>query len=80
MRLGEGGAGAAVTGELAARSFLWRGLWLVWQFLRQVSGDDAYERYLEHVARMHPGETPMTRAEHFRSCQERKWNRVSRCC
>jgi uncharacterized short protein YbdD (DUF466 family) len=51
-----------------------------WRFLRQVSGDDAYERYREHVARSHPDEMPLSRAEHFRLRQEQKWNRVSRCC
>jgi len=58
----------------------WRALWLAWAFLRQVSGDDAYERYLAHVARVHPGRQPMTRAEHFAWRQEQKWNRLSRCC
>jgi uncharacterized short protein YbdD (DUF466 family) len=55
-------------------------LGLAWRFLRQVSGDDAYERYLRHMAERHPGETPMSRAEHFRFCQEQKWSRISRCC
>jgi uncharacterized short protein YbdD (DUF466 family) len=64
----------------AALSRLWRGLWQGWRFLRQVSGDDAYERYLEHVARLHPDEKPVSRAEHFRMRQEQKWNRISRCC
>lgn len=59
---------------------LWRELRRAWRFLRQVSGDDAYERYLEHVVRFHPGEQPMSRAEHFRIRQEQKWSRVSRCC
>jgi uncharacterized short protein YbdD (DUF466 family) len=45
-----------------------------------VSGDDAYERYLEHLARFHPGEAPMSRAEHFRIRQDQKWSRISRCC
>jgi uncharacterized short protein YbdD (DUF466 family) len=61
-------------------SRLWRELRRAWRFLRQVSGDDAYERYLEHAARFHPGEEPMSRAEHFRIRQEQKWSRVSRCC
>ncbi len=58
----------------------WRALWLAWGFLRQVSGDDAYERYLQHMSRMHPGRQPMTRAEHFVWRQDQKWNRLSRCC
>ena len=59
---------------------LWRELQQAWRFVREVSGDDAYERYLEHVARFHPTEKPMSRAEHFRFRQEQKWNRLSRCC
>jgi uncharacterized short protein YbdD (DUF466 family) len=64
----------------AALHRLWDELRSGWRFLRHASGDDAYERYLEHVSRFHPGETPMTRAEHFRTSQEQKWSRVSRCC
>ncbi|MCC7546522.1 MAG: YbdD/YjiX family protein [Burkholderiales bacterium] len=61
-------------------NLLWRTLWLTWGFVRQISGDDAYERYLGHMTRMHPGRQPMTRAEHFAWRQEQKWNRLSRCC
>jgi uncharacterized short protein YbdD (DUF466 family) len=61
-------------------NLLWRLLWRGWRYLREVSGDDAYERYLQHLARFHPGEKPMTRAEHFKLAQEQKWNRLSRCC
>ena len=52
----------------------------VWRFLRQASGDDAYERYLEHIACEHPGTSPMNRAQYFRFRQEQKWNRITRCC
>ena len=48
-----------------AGNYLWRGLWLGWRFLRQVSGDDAYERYLQHVARFHPEQTPMSSRRAF---------------
>jgi uncharacterized short protein YbdD (DUF466 family) len=51
-----------------------------WRFTRELSGDDAYERYLEHVARFHPGQPPMTRGEHYRFLQDEKWSRLSRCC
>jgi uncharacterized short protein YbdD (DUF466 family) len=59
---------------------LWRVLWRAWQFARQLSGDDAYERYLEHARRMHPEQVPMTRAEHYAFMQDQKWSRLSRCC
>jgi uncharacterized short protein YbdD (DUF466 family) len=52
----------------------------VWQYLRQVSGDDAYERYLAHHQQVHPGDVPMTQEQHFKKRQEEKWSKVSRCC
>lgn len=55
--------------------------WLrrLWQGLRQMTGDDAYERYLEHHRRHHDGE-PLGRAEYFRRSQREKWDGVRRCC
>lgn len=61
-------------------NFVWRLLWHVWRFVREVSGDDAYERYLQHLARFHPGLPPMSRSDHFKFRQEQKWDRLSRCC
>lgn len=51
-----------------------------WALLRQLSGDDAYERYLRHQALAHPAETPLNRKSFFQREQERKWNGVKRCC
>lgn len=51
-----------------------------WRYLRQVSGDDAYERYLAHHRANHPGEVPLTREQYFRQRQDEKWSKVSRCC
>jgi len=48
--------------------------------LRQLSGDDAYERYLAHHAQAHGDKPPLTRREFFKQEQERKWNGVRRCC
>ena len=56
------------------------GLKQVWQYVRQVSGDDAYERYLAHHRQAHTGEAPMTQEQHFKKHQEEKWSKVSRCC
>jgi uncharacterized short protein YbdD (DUF466 family) len=56
------------------------GLKRAWSYLREVTGDDAYERYLAHQRQAHPGEAPMTREEWFRERQDRKWSKVSRCC
>jgi uncharacterized short protein YbdD (DUF466 family) len=52
------------------------------RFIRQLSGDDAYERYLSHWQTHHAteGGQPQTRAEFFKAELERKWNGVKRCC
>lgn len=54
-----------------------------WQAVRHLSGDDAYDRYLEHYARCnhrHEAEEPLSRAEFFKQWQDRKWNGIKRCC
>lgn len=51
-----------------------------WALLRQLSGDDAYERYLRHHVLVHPDEVPLDRKSFFQREQERKWNGVKRCC
>jgi uncharacterized short protein YbdD (DUF466 family) len=50
--------------------------------LRTLTGDDAYERYLEHWRRCHTARdgAPLDRAAFFRSEQQRKWDGVRRCC
>lgn len=48
--------------------------------LRQLSGDDNYERYLIHHAEAHPDTPPLERGEHFRQEQDRKWTGIRRCC
>jgi uncharacterized short protein YbdD (DUF466 family) len=78
------GAGVAEAPPLRAgwrlANVIWRLLWRAWRFTRELSGDDAYERYLEHMARAHPGQAPMSRAQHYALRQDEKWNRLSRCC
>jgi uncharacterized short protein YbdD (DUF466 family) len=51
-------------------------------FIRQLSGDDSYERYLQHWQNHHAQqhEMPMSRADFFKAECERKWNGVKRCC
>ena len=51
-----------------------------WRYVRQVSGDDAYERYLAHHRATHPDQSPLTREQYFRKSQDEKWSKVSRCC
>jgi uncharacterized short protein YbdD (DUF466 family) len=48
-------------------------------WLRAVSGDDAYERYLTHYARAHEG-PPLSRGAFYEERENRKWSGVSRCC
>ena len=51
-------------------------------FIRQLSGDDAYERYLHHWHTHHASDTsaPQSREAFFKAELERKWNGVKRCC
>jgi uncharacterized short protein YbdD (DUF466 family) len=51
-----------------------------WQAIRQLSGDDAYERYLAHRAACHADAVPLSRAEYFRRREREKWEGVRRCC
>jgi uncharacterized short protein YbdD (DUF466 family) len=62
------------------------GGWLrhLWQSLRRLSGDDAYERYLAHWQAQHSHDSsssPLSRQVFFRHEQERHWNSgIKRCC
>lgn len=51
-----------------------------WRFIRRLSGDDAYERYLRHHGEAHPLEPFLDRKAFFRQEQDRKWNGIRRCC
>ncbi len=54
----------------------------VWAVIRELTGDDAYERYLAHWRTQHAsaGATPLDRAAFCREEQRRKWEGVRRCC
>lgn len=53
----------------------------IWQAVRQLSGDDAYERYLRHHALHHNHEgEPLSKQAFFKKWQEEKWQGVKRCC
>ncbi|MEQ1602457.1 MAG: YbdD/YjiX family protein [Methylophilaceae bacterium] len=51
-----------------------------WRAIRQLSGADAYERYLLHQVKHHPDKTPLTKAEFFKQWQDEKWAGIKRCC
>ncbi|AMN47915.1 hypothetical protein ACG33_12565 [Steroidobacter denitrificans] len=52
----------------------------LWEFVRELSGDDAYERYLAYHGTAHPHAPAMTRRAFYLSEQRRKWSGVQRCC
>lgn len=58
----------------------WRRVRALWQALRALSGDDAYERYRAHHAARHAGEPFMSRREFCAEAVRRKWSGVNRCC
>jgi uncharacterized short protein YbdD (DUF466 family) len=70
MRARRSLCGTAVGGAMAAA--------LRW--LRALSGDDAYERYLAHHARAHEGAAPLTRRAFYAAREAAKWGGISRCC
>ena len=52
-----------------------------WRELRHLTGDDAYERYLEHWRLRHAGaDQPLDREAFLRRETERRWNGIKRCC
>lgn len=57
-----------------------KGLKQLWQAIRQLSGDDAYERYLLHHAQHHADSPPLNKREFFKRWQDDKWQGVKRCC
>ncbi len=52
----------------------------IWRFIKELSGDDAYEKYLEHHALSHSEAIPLSRKEFFKAETKRKWEGVRRCC
>jgi len=51
-----------------------------WHWLRAVSGDDAYERYLAHHASAHGNAAPLSRRAFYEAELQRKWSGINRCC
>jgi uncharacterized short protein YbdD (DUF466 family) len=53
-----------------------------WRLLRELAGDDAYERYLARwqACEKHEAAAPLDRAAFFKAEQHRKWQGLRRCC
>jgi uncharacterized short protein YbdD (DUF466 family) len=52
----------------------------LWGVIRELSGDDGYERYLTHHASAHPDTKPLSRRAWFAHDQQQKWSGIKRCC
>jgi len=51
-----------------------------WWYLKEVSGENAYDRYLERHRATHPTKEPLGRGEFYRRLQDEKYsNPGSRC-
>jgi uncharacterized short protein YbdD (DUF466 family) len=51
-----------------------------WSWLRQVTGDAAYENYLRCNAPNTQGQRRLSRAEFYEESLRRRYSTVSRCC
>jgi uncharacterized short protein YbdD (DUF466 family) len=51
-----------------------------WAGLRSITGDDAYDRYVEHCQLRHPDAALLDRGSFYRSELDRRWSKVNRCC
>jgi uncharacterized short protein YbdD (DUF466 family) len=61
----------------------------MWAWLRQVTGDAAYDNYLRSMRRAavcdwpaHPGaaDAPLSRADFYLDALRRRYSTISRCC
>ena len=52
----------------------------IWEYLKELSGENAYDRYLTVHMATHPDKSPMSRGEFYRQRQDAKYsNPGSRC-
>jgi uncharacterized short protein YbdD (DUF466 family) len=51
-----------------------------WQGFRALTGEDAYERFLDHHREAHPGVPPPDRRRFYLERQNHKWSGINRCC
>jgi uncharacterized short protein YbdD (DUF466 family) len=54
-----------------------------WRYLREVTGDAAYENYVKYCAAENSNSNPpkrMTRSEFYSDALKRKYSTINRCC
>ena len=52
----------------------------IWDYLKEISGENAYDHYLAVHTATHPGKSAMSRGEFYRARQDEKYNNPgSRC-
>ena len=52
----------------------------IWEYLKEISGENAYDRSLEVHPATHPGNPARSRSEFYRALQDEKYaNPGSRC-
>jgi uncharacterized short protein YbdD (DUF466 family) len=71
---------AALNESRSTASALLRRLAGGWTALRNICGDDAYERYRAHRILHHADEPMLDRRSFYLDAQQRKWSGVQRCC
>ncbi|CAN5228190.1 hypothetical protein BH18ACT10_BH18ACT10_06160 [soil metagenome] len=52
----------------------------IWDYMKEISGENAYDKYLTVHTATHPDKSPMSRGEFYRARQDEKYmNPGSRC-
>jgi uncharacterized short protein YbdD (DUF466 family) len=51
-----------------------------WEYLKEISGENAYDRYLAVHTATHPGKRAMTRGEFYRWRQDEKYSNPGARC
>jgi len=54
----------------------------IWKFIRTLSGDNAYEKYLENIksCKKHNELIPLSSRDFYQKRIDEKWNKINRCC
>ena len=54
----------------------------IWSVIRTISGDDAYDIYLNHYqsCEKHQKKEPLSRQQYYLKKLEEKWSGINRCC